>query len=38
MNGLQRISIADVEGVSKLAELGLVFLLFMIGLDRTWNG
>jgi len=32
-----RISIADVEGVSKLAELGLVFLLFMIGLELTWE-
>lgn len=31
------ISIADVEGVSKLAELGLVFLLFMIGLELTWE-
>jgi CPA2 family monovalent cation:H+ antiporter-2 len=32
-----KISIADVEGVSKLAELGLVFLLFMIGLELTWE-
>ena len=32
-----RIPIADVEGVSKLAELGLVFLLFMIGLELTWE-
>lgn len=30
-------TIADVEGVSKLAELGLVFLLFMIGLELSWE-
>jgi CPA2 family monovalent cation:H+ antiporter-2 len=30
-------TIADVEGVSRLAEFGLVFLLFMIGLELSWE-
>lgn len=30
-------TIADVESVSRLAELGLVFLLFMIGLELSWE-
>lgn len=30
-------SITDVEGVSSLAEFGLVFLLFMIGLELSWE-
>ncbi|MGJ0509567.1 MAG: cation:proton antiporter domain-containing protein [Methylocystis sp.] len=30
-------TIADVEGVSQLAEFGLVFLLFMIGLELSWE-
>lgn len=30
-------TITDVEGVSKLAEFGLVFLLFMIGLELSWE-
>ncbi len=38
--GLHYISITDLEGVRPLAELGVVFLLFMIGLelslDRLW--
>ncbi len=30
-------TITDVEGVSQLAEFGLVFLLFMIGLELSWE-
>lgn len=30
-------TIADVEGVANLAEFGLVFLLFMIGLELSWE-
>ncbi|MDJ0450022.1 cation:proton antiporter [Methylocystis sp. JR02] len=30
-------TIADVEGVGRLAEFGLVFLLFMIGLELSWE-
>ncbi|TLG76931.1 cation:proton antiporter [Methylocystis sp. B8] len=30
-------SITNVEGVSNLAEFGLVFLLFMIGLELSWE-
>ncbi len=30
-------TIADVEGVAQLAEFGLVFLLFMIGLELSWE-
>ncbi len=30
-------TIADVEGVARLAEFGLVFLLFMIGLELSWE-
>lgn len=30
-------TITDVEGVSSLAEFGLVFLLFMIGLELSWE-
>jgi CPA2 family monovalent cation:H+ antiporter-2 len=30
-------TIADVQGVSELAEFGLVFLLFMIGLELSWE-
>ena len=37
---LNYVSITDLEGVRPLAELGVVFLLFMIGLelslDRLW--
>jgi CPA2 family monovalent cation:H+ antiporter-2 len=34
---LRFFTIADVEGVSQLAEFGLVFLLFMIGLELSWE-
>lgn len=38
---LRQILITDIEGVRALAELGIVFLLFMIGLelslDRLWS-
>jgi CPA2 family monovalent cation:H+ antiporter-2 len=30
-------TIADVKGVATLAEFGLVFLLFMIGLELSWE-
>ncbi len=30
-------TITDVQGVSQLAEFGLVFLLFMIGLELSWE-
>ncbi len=30
-------TIADIEGVKTLAEFGLVFLLFMIGLELSWE-
>lgn len=30
-------TIADVKGVASLAEFGLVFLLFMIGLELSWE-
>ncbi len=30
-------AIADVEGLARLAEFGLVFLLFMIGLELSWD-
>jgi len=30
-------TITDVEGVSRFAEFGLVFLLFMIGLELSWG-
>ena len=30
-------TISDVEGVSSLAEFGLVFLLFTIGLELSWD-
>jgi CPA2 family monovalent cation:H+ antiporter-2 len=30
-------TIADVKGVANLAEFGLVFLLFMIGLELSWE-
>ncbi len=31
------VTISDVEQVSKVAEFGLVFLLFMIGLELSWE-
>lgn len=31
------LTIADVKGVANLAEFGLVFLLFMIGLELSWE-
>jgi CPA2 family monovalent cation:H+ antiporter-2 len=31
------LTIADIEGVKSLAEFGLVFLLFMIGLELSWE-
>jgi monovalent cation:H+ antiporter-2, CPA2 family len=34
---LRYFTIADVEGVARLAEFGLVFLLFMIGLELSWE-
>ncbi|MEF3365920.1 cation:proton antiporter [Methylocystis sp. 9N] len=34
---LAMFAIADVEGVADLAEFGLVFLLFMIGLELSWE-
>ncbi|PPD43931.1 MAG: potassium transporter TrkA [Methylocystis sp.] len=36
-NWVSFFTIADVEGVSRLAEFGLVFLLFMIGLELSWE-
>lgn len=30
-------TIADIDGVKNLAEFGLVFLLFMIGLELSWE-
>jgi CPA2 family monovalent cation:H+ antiporter-2 len=30
-------ALSDVEGVAKIAEFGLVFLLFMIGLELSWE-
>ena len=41
MPWLKQLAIADVSGVTALAELGVVFLLFMIGLElsisRLWQ-
>ena len=34
---LSPFALADVDGVAKLAEFGLVFLLFMIGLELSWE-
>jgi CPA2 family monovalent cation:H+ antiporter-2 len=31
------VTIADLDGVAKLADFGLVFLLFMIGLELSWE-
>jgi CPA2 family monovalent cation:H+ antiporter-2 len=36
-NWVSVFTIADVEGVGKIAEFGLVFLLFMIGLELSWE-
>jgi CPA2 family monovalent cation:H+ antiporter-2 len=36
-NLMSFITITDVQGVSELAEFGLVFLLFMIGLELSWE-
>ena len=37
MRLLSAIALSDVEGVAKIAEFGLVFLLFMIGLELSWE-
>lgn len=34
---LSAVTLSDIEGVTKIAELGLVFLLFMIGLELSWE-
>ncbi|WP_024881384.1 cation:proton antiporter [Methylosinus sp. LW3] len=34
---LSAIALSDLEGVAKIAEFGLVFLLFMIGLELSWE-
>lgn len=34
---LSALTIGDVEGVAKIADFGLVFLLFMIGLELSWE-
>ncbi|MBI1867214.1 MAG: cation:proton antiporter [Methylocystis sp.] len=34
---LSLFTITDVAGVSKIADFGLVFLLFMIGLELSWD-
>jgi len=34
---LKLLTISDVEQVSEVAEFGLVFLLFMIGLELSWD-
>jgi CPA2 family monovalent cation:H+ antiporter-2 len=34
---LSAVTMTDIEGVAKVAELGLVFLLFMIGLELSWE-
>jgi CPA2 family monovalent cation:H+ antiporter-2 len=34
---LSAFTLSDIEGVAKIADFGLVFLLFMIGLELSWE-